>query len=74
MISSHSATTKGSLMSPWAWMLASTSTACCVLPTFASQRGERGRNGIPSIRHTAGTNWMPQAVRKEAGPAMKEQP
>ena len=48
--------------------------AACVRPTLASQRGERGRKGIPIMRQTAGTNWIPHAVRKEAVPAMNEQP
>ena len=48
--------------------------ACLVRLNLASQRGERGRKGMPSIRIMAETNWMPHAVWKEAGPAMKEQP
>ena len=42
--------------------------------TLASQRGERGRNGRPHMRKTQGTNWIPHAVRKDAGPGMNEQP
>lgn len=73
-ISSHSATTSGSSILPPAWMSASVLIACSVRPTLANQRGDRGKNGKPSIRRTAGMNWMPQAVRNDAVPAINEQP
>lgn len=73
MISSHSAMTSGSSSFPPAWMLASVWMASFSRPTLASQRGERGRNGRPSTRKKHGTNCMAQAVRKDAGPGMKEQ-
>jgi hypothetical protein len=74
VISSHSARTRGSSLSPWAWMFARTSIASSPRSIFASQRGLRGRNGIPNMRIKHGTNCMPHAVRKEAGPEMNEQP
>lgn len=74
MISSHSATTSGSSISPPAWVRARMSIASCTRPTFASHLGDRGKKGKPHMRKTAGTNWMPHAVRKEAGPGMKLQP
>ena len=43
-------------------------------PTFASQRGDRGRNGRPARRNTQGMNWIAQAVLNEFVPAMNEQP
>ena len=43
-------------------------------PTFASQRGDRGRNGRPARRNTHGMNWIAQAVLNESVPAMNEQP
>ena len=43
-------------MLPFAWMRARTSMAWSVRPTLASQRGERGKNGMPHMRQKAGTN------------------
>ena len=75
VISSHSATTRGSVWSPPAWIFERIITASSVLPTFASHLGDRGKNGNPTKRITQGTHWMPQAVRKDAvGPGMKLQP
>ena len=73
VISSHSATTKGSFTSPRAWVLARVLIASSTRSTLASQRGDLGRNGSPHIRKRQGTNWIPQAVRKAAGPSIKLQ-
>ena len=74
VISSHSATTSGLLTSPPAWIRARISMASSTRPTFASQRGDRGRNGRPARRNTQGMNWIAQAVLNEFVPAMNEQP
>ena len=56
MISSHSAITSGSLISPPACMLARTWIASSFRPTLASHRGLLGKKGMPTRRSTAGTN------------------
>ena len=48
--------------------------AASTRPTFASQRGDLGRNGRPAKRNTHGMNWIAHAVLNEFVPGMNEQP
>lgn len=61
-------------MSPPAWIRARISMASSTRPTFASQRGDLGRNGRPARRNTHGMNWIAQAVLNEFVPGINEQP